>query len=292
MQRFNQHEPFNIYRFDASEWPYPLHNHSYFEIIFIEEGAGIHCINEHRFNYHAGDVFLLGPQDSHIFEITAHTHFCYLRFTESFFQNNQHKQWQRMIEYLFHTPYQTSGSLIRDADGKARLRALLTVLVDEYEHRHRTFAEQVLTYLMQSILSLLARTISEAFHAGPATADPKVMKRTELLDQLLAYVRQHIYSPDKLRLEHLAMHFHYSPNYLSIFFKRHMGQSLQQYIVQYKLKLVETRLRYSDWSISQIAYELGFSDESHLTKLFKKYYRQTPGDFRKQAASLVPGVGE
>jgi AraC-like DNA-binding protein len=290
MQRFNQHEPFNIYRFDVDEWPYPLHNHSYFEIIFIEEGVGIHCINEHRFDYQAGDVFLLGPQDSHIFEIHAHTHFCYLRFTEFFFQNNQHKQWQQMIEYLFHTPYQTNGSLVRNADEKQRLRNLLTVLMDEYEHRQRPFAEQVVTYLMQSILSLLARTISEeVFRAKAADGEKEVLKRTELLDELLAYVRHHIYSPEKLRLEHLAERFHYSPNYLSIFFKRHMGQSLQQYIVQYKLKLVETRLRYSNWSISQIAYELGFSDESHLTKLFKKYYHYTPGEFRKQTTATTSG---
>ncbi len=287
MQRFNQHEPFNIYRFDVDVWPYPLHNHSYFEIIFVEQGQGIHCINEHRFQYQTGDVFLLGPQDSHTFEISTRTHFCYLRFTEFFFQNSQHKQWQQTIEYLFHTPFQTNGSLVRDEEEKGRLRNLLVVLMNEYEHRQRPFAAQVVTYLMQSILSLLARTISEEVSQTKMVSDKtQVQQRSELLDQLLAYVRHHIYSPEKLRLEHLAVQFHYSPNYLSIFFKRHMGQSLQQYIVQYKLKLVETRLRYSDWSISQIAYELAFSDESHLTKLFKKYYQHTPSEFRKQCQAM------
>ncbi|MDJ1501915.1 AraC family transcriptional regulator [Xanthocytophaga agilis] len=278
MQRFNQYEPFNVFRFEVTEWPYPLHNHSYFEIIFIEKGQGIHCLNEHQFTYQEGDVFLLRPQDYHIFAIASSTQFCYLRFTESFFQNNQEPHWQQTIDYLFNTPYHIHGSLVKMEEEKKRLHGLLAVLIHEYEHRQKPFAENILTYIMRSVLSLLARNIFEQSFL----TEKETPKRSHLLDSILVYVRQHIYSPEKLRMEQLADHLHYSANYLSIFFKRQMGESLQQYILRYKLKLVESRLVYSDWSISQIAFELGFSDESHLNKLFKKYYQYTPGDFRKR----------
>ena len=39
---------------------------------------------------------------------------------------------------------------------------------------------------------------------------------------------------------------------------------------KYKLKLVENRLLHSEMRINEIAAELGFTDESHLNKLFKK----------------------
>jgi len=292
MKRFNQYEPFNISLFTLSEWPYPLHNHNHFEIIFIHRGEGVHVVNEHRFAYRAGDVFLLGPEDHHLFEIAAPTEFCYVRFTQLFFRGDQpgerDKDWQQTVEYLFHTPYQAGGSLVKDPAEKERLDHLRAVLLAEYGHRKAPFAEHILGHVLQSIISILARNITAEAPGAAAEGG-----RSRTLENILVYVRQHIYQPERLRLESLAEHFRYAPNYLSIFFKRQTGESLQQYILRYKLKLVETRLRYSDWSVSQIAYEFGFTDESHLGKLFKKYYGQTPRGFRQlvQGGPSAPQPG-
>ncbi|MDO1446876.1 AraC family transcriptional regulator [Rhodocytophaga aerolata] len=287
MKRFNQYEPFNISHFELNEWPYPLHNHNHFEVIFIHQGSGWHNINEHQFSYQAGDVFLLGPQDSHTFTIAAATQFTYIRFTEFFFQNTSSghtgKNLKQTIEYLFHTPYQSLGSLIKESTEKKKVENLITVLLEEYAERKKAFAESVIENIIRSILGILARNISAQAFFNQLES----LKRSQALEDILVYVRQHIYYPDKLRMENLAEHMGYSPNYLSIFFKRQTGESLQQYILRYKLKLVETRLRYSEWSISQIAYELGFTDESHLSKLFKKYYQLSPGEFRKSVEQKI-----
>lgn len=69
MKRYTIQTPFNIYHFTASKWAHPVHNHTYYEIIFILQGNGKHQINGNLVEYQEGDVFLLGPEDSHNFEI-------------------------------------------------------------------------------------------------------------------------------------------------------------------------------------------------------------------------------
>lgn len=56
---------------------------------------------------------------------------------------------------------------------------------------------------------------------------------------------------------------------------------MQQYILNYKMKLVENRLLHSEMKIGEIVEELGFTDESHLNKLSKKYEGDSPSSFRK-----------
>ena len=50
-----------------------------------------------------------------------------------------------------------------------------------------------------------------------------------------------------------------------------MNIGLKKYILNYKLKLAETRLKYTDLTITEIAQELGFTDSSHLDKTFLSY---------------------
>lgn len=84
-----------------------------------------------------------------------------------------------------------------------------------------------------------------------------------------------------LTLEALANKFSISKNYLGEYFKKQTGISLQDYILDYKLKLVETRLKYSNTRLKEIAFELSFNDESHLSKLFKKHKKMTPTQYKK-----------
>ncbi|HEV7349821.1 AraC family transcriptional regulator [Telluribacter sp.] len=278
MKRYIQYEPFNIYTFEASEWPHPVHNHSYFEIIFIRSGRGNHCINDNSFHYSAGDVFLLGPEDYHYFEIAELTEFCYIRFTEVFLEDHTQPKspnWIRTVESLLNSPYQSCGSLVADRQEKTLLEHLLTVLIHEYTHREEGSYDLIMNGIMKAILGILARN-----GVREDLVKRKDIKSAKLIEDIVLYVRQHIREPEQLRIEHLVGRFNYSASYLSALFKTQTGESLQQYILKYKLKLIENRLLYSSLSVSQITYEFGFTDGSHLNKLFKKYYGMTPNEFR------------
>ena len=278
MRRYLQYEPFNIYQFQANEWQHPVHNHSYFEIIFIRSGEGRHSINGNIFAYGPGDVFLLGPEDFHYFEIEEPTAFCYIRFTEVFIKDQEPEKstgWSRAISFLLNSPYQANGSIVTQTGEKEKLEHLLTVLLAEYNHREAGSQEEIMNGLMKAILGILARNLVQQQATGLTEA-----KKPELIQDVLLYIRRYILQPDLLRLEQLAANFNFSPGYLSVYFKKETGESLQGYILKYKLKLIQNRLLFSDLSISQITHEFGFTDASHLNKLFKKYYGMGPQAFR------------
>jgi YesN/AraC family two-component response regulator len=103
---------------------------------------------------------------------------------------------------------------------------------------------------------------------------------------MLVHVHQQINQPDQLRIDHLAGLFNLSANYVSEYFRKFTGESLQQYITKYKIKLVQHRLTHSTLTVSQIADELGFSDESHLGRQFRKHNGISPAEYRKKAKAV------
>ncbi|MCF0050379.1 helix-turn-helix domain-containing protein [Dyadobacter sp. LJ53] len=275
MKRYILHTQFSIYHFEAVTWVHSVHKHTYFEIIFILKGKGVHRINGNAFAYAEGDVFLLGPEDFHYFEILELTEFSFVRFNESIHKQlpgDKDHPWQPIIKALLNTSSQSRGSIVTDTNEKQKLHHLLAVLEAESANDESQYYEVIRDSLMRSMLIILARNLFSQAHGRPVLKDS--------IEAMLIYIKQHIYRPADLTIEHLAETFHYAPAYVSLYFKKHAGESLKQYIIKYRIKLIEARLLYSQLTLSEIADEFGYTDESHLCKQFKKYTGTTPISFR------------
>ena len=78
-----------------------------------------------------------------------------------------------------------------------------------------------------------------------------------------------------------------SSTYVSEYFKKQVHMSLREYIIKAKLKLVEIRLLNSDFTLTQIADELGFTDVSHLSKTFKRYAGTSIREFKNNGEYMM-----
>ncbi|WP_343657846.1 helix-turn-helix transcriptional regulator [Chryseobacterium sp.] len=92
--------------------------------------------------------------------------------------------------------------------------------------------------------------------------------------------RIHIFSPQKLQINIMAQRFNISPSYFGIYFKKNFGTSLRTYINAYRIELIENRLKSKDYTLKQIAAELGFTDESHLSHFHKRVKGFSPLYYR------------
>ena len=68
---------------------------------------------------------------------------------------------------------------------------------------------------------------------------------------------------------------------LSKLFSSIKGQTIERYFIELKIEKVKELIRYDEWSISQIAYELNYSTPQHLSRQFKQITGMTTTQFKK-----------
>ena len=103
----------------------------------------------------------------------------------------------------------------------------------------------------------------------------------------MSHVRDLIESAlgEDLALERLAAEAGVAPHALSAAFTKVVGMPPYRYVIQRRVERAKTLLRHTDLPISRIAYDTGFASQSHLATTFKRNVGQTPGAYRRSAAS-------
>lgn len=105
-----------------------------------------------------------------------------------------------------------------------------------------------------------------------------------MMKEALALISQRFADPE-FSLKHVADHFGISPNYFSTLFKRSMGVSFIQYLVQIRVKEAKRYLQKPFIKVYEIGHLVGFEDYTHFSKTFKKLNGCSPTEYRKNVES-------
>ncbi|CAM4358365.1 transcriptional regulator, AraC family [Pedobacter westerhofensis] len=277
MRKNNLYQPFEIELKELENYQARPASNSFFELIYIADGTGVQYINHNRFNYRKGNLFLLTPEDIHSFDVGTVTRFFFIRFNRYYIENKSsrdHESVQR-IEYILQNASHRPGCILKNQADKPLIASLIESIIIEHTNQ-QLYYSKIIEQIVKTIITVVARNI--------ALKLPKnVQENTgEPVLAILHYIQEHIFEPKLLRSQHLSAHFGISVTYLGRYFKKQSGETLQQYISNYKLRLIETRLLHSDMRINEIASELNFTDESHLNRAFKKYKGLSPSAFKRQ----------
>ena len=98
------------------------------------------------------------------------------------------------------------------------------------------------------------------------------------LQQILNYIHTHL--DRELSLAEVAEIINISPTYFASLFKQAMGVSPHQYVIQQRVERAKMMLSKTDLAIADIALQVGFSSQSHLTQQFKRLTGMTPKQVR------------
>ena len=136
----------------------------------------------------------------------------------------------------------------------------------------RLYIESLVAALMSHLLRHYStqKPISQTHHGGLSNRQ---------LQQIASFVDQHL--EQDLALAELTAIVQMSPSYFSSLFKQSVGLTPYQYVIQCRIERAKQLLRQGKLSIAEIAYSLGFTHQSHLSRHFKRLVGITPKAFLK-----------
>lgn len=108
---------------------------------------------------------------------------------------------------------------------------------------------------------------------------PKGKLSSIQLHQVIDYANSHI--NQNIGLAELAKQLNISSFHFIRLFKQTVGISPYQFILQLKIERAKQLMQQSRFSLTEIAYELGFMDQAHFSNAFKKATGVAPFQFRK-----------
>lgn len=100
-----------------------------------------------------------------------------------------------------------------------------------------------------------------------------------LLMRATSYMREHL--GENLRRDEVARFAGVSAGHLAHIMTEHLGHSFTDLLLRMRVDRAKELLHRSQLSLSSIAAECGFYDQSHLNKVFRKLTHQSPSEYRR-----------
>ena len=130
--------------------------------------------------------------------------------------------------------------------------------------------------LLLDCWALLFRNCAQGMREA-SEEDPEKLRRQR---QILTYIEQHY--TEKLTLEGIAREVGLCKSECCRFFKRQMGSSLFQYILDFRVGKSLSFLR-EGYSVNEAGARAGFPDPSYFAKVFREKTGRAPSQYRREA---------
>lgn len=258
------------------EFTYPIHNHSVYELNFVENAKGVRrIVGDSQEVIGDYDLCLItSPNLEHVWE-----------------QNECHSDDIREItvqfdfsmsdETLFgRNPYASITRMMQEA--KKGLSFPLQAIMKVYGMLDTLSSVKDGFYAVQQFLTILnelsrcenARTLASSSYAKVTVEDDsrRILKVKNFISK--NYM-------DELRLPELASLAGMSSSAFSRFFKLHTGRNISEYIIDLRLGYAARMLVDTAKSISEIGFDCGFNNLSNFNRIFKKKKGCSPSEFRE-----------
>lgn len=245
------------------DWEFEPHRHTRLhQFLLIDSGRGQVVIEQSSQTISAGDLVNLPMGVVHGFTFDPGTQGWVVTVASELMDESL-----RESEGL--RPLLQQARVLRVDD---ETRRTIQSIFDEYPKR--SFARAHILRALCAVLVGHAARLMAASGTTEAQAEHALQRRFEAL--LETHYRDHLGVSDYANL--LAV----TPTHLSRIMRHASGQSASAAIEARLVREARRNLAFSNLSVSEISYQLGFDDPSYFSRVFKRATGQSPRGFRRQ----------
>jgi len=253
-----------------------MHGHAFDELVVILKGTARHIIDGQEFPVQSGDAFVVSPHHTHQYQDMNG-----LALANILFDSNALRMDEWDIRSLpgFHALFSLEPAFRSQHNFQSRLQltrpqlrqvqTMIRDLTQETESRNPGYR-----VIAQARFMELAVHLSRIYSEEPTTESLDLLR----IGDAIAHLETHF--SEKISLDELARKSHLSKRHFHRVFRDCIGRSPIDHLMHIRIQKAAEQLLHSDRSITEIAYDCGFSDSNYFTRCFRKAMNQTPRQYR------------
>ncbi len=255
---------------------FPMHWHDEMEIVYVEEGEYVECVDFEEYHVIKGDIVLVNPSVLHSFRQfeNKRTVFRSIIFNMNLLTGNSTDACS--IKYF--VPF-TENSFISpvvitpDDPHYSRIQERVLNMISVYDEKGDCFEIK----LKAEVYGLFYILFKDVFvnEMGDSSIRDITTKNIKII---IDYINENYMK--NITIDELAGTVSLSKHYFMRFFKKYMGMTCIEYINDYRLNIASNLLLTTRVHITEVAASIGITNLSYFNRIFKKKFHMTPKEYR------------
>lgn len=242
--------------------PFP-HKHDFYQLILVTGGSGWHEIDFERLQVSKGKFFFMKPAQVHTWNLSKNIKGIVIEFSREALGRDIGAFIEVMPDCL---------GLKNEKDYKS-METLALVMLNEFSTKKPQY-EMAIKNILETFLIFLGRSLDLKMNIVESKAKPKLHQVEEFKKLIESHFRK------EHSVNFYAKELNTTPKNLTMSISRAIGKSPGN-LIQDRLILEAKRyLAYSELSVSEIGFEIGFEDPNYFSRFFRTHTQESPLEFR------------
>ncbi len=246
------------------------HKHDFYLIVFFTAGKGSHEIDFNTYPIKPGSVFVMNPGQMHNWKFSDDIDGYVFFHSRQFYDEGFTKE--SIQDYPFFSSLHNPPLVQLKKSSLPNMKLLFEEIVSEYKSGEFLRFEK-----LHALMTLVYIELTRQYELVKVPENENYLAKVRMLEELI----DRNFKTKKYPYEYAAL-MNISEKHLNRMSKSCLNKTTSDLIAERIILEAKRILIHSKLSVSEVAFELGYEDNSYFSRFFKKQTGETPVEFMKQ----------